>query len=73
MKIVGEKELAKKGWKVVGLKEEVVIDVRQYLKEKEKGKFFPRSVPKFITEAIENQIAREKLESNSVKQQKKGS
>lgn len=58
--ITGELELTNKGWKNVCLKEQIVADVREHLKEKEKGKVFPRSLPKFITEAIENQIAKEK-------------
>jgi hypothetical protein len=54
--------LPKKGYKVVTLKEELVTNVRKHLKEMDKGKFFARTIPKFITEATVKQIERERLD-----------
>lgn len=65
-----EKELAKKGWKNVGLKERVISHVQEHLKVKDRGKAFPRSIPKFITEAIENQIEKERSEVVSLTKEK---
>jgi hypothetical protein len=62
--------LTKKGWKNVCLKEQTIADAREHLKEKEKGKVFPRSLPRFITEAIENQIEKEKSDLGEARQKR---
>jgi hypothetical protein len=57
-------KLAKKGWRNVGIKDKVISQVKEHLKVKDRKRAFPRSVPRFITEAVENQIEREKTESS---------
>ena len=52
--------MPKKGWKNIGVKEELVNQVKAHLKKKENGKLFPRSVQKFVMEAIGEQIEKEK-------------
>ncbi|MHB1868775.1 MAG: hypothetical protein ACYCPP_07510 [Nitrososphaerales archaeon] len=45
--------------KNVGLSDAVIARVQEHLKKTEGGKIYPRTVPRFIVEAIESQIERE--------------
>ena len=43
----------------MGVKDTLVAEVEKHLKKVEKGKLYPRTIPRFIAEAIQNQLERE--------------
>ena len=47
---------------MVGLRDVVIARVQEHLKKTQRGKVYPRTVPRFIVEAIESQIERERVE-----------
>ena len=51
--------MVSKGWRSVSLNEEVIMSIENHLKKSERGKHYRRSVPKFIVEAVQNQMAKE--------------